>query len=272
MKSKISVTYIYHDCFVVETERHCLIFDYWKDPLAGIEGKDFPPLLDEIDTSKKIYVIVSHHHKDHFSRRIFYWQERFPGMEYIISEDTFRAVKYMLKEGGTYQGTRPKSGSVHVLQPGDKYCGGEDFRIRAYASTDTGNSYAVECDGRKIFHAGDLNAWLWIGESTPKEVAEAREDYLRILDNIGEEYREFDVAMFPVDSRMDKEYWWGAAQFVRKFRIDFFIPMHFELVMAPEEKEQRRMDAARFSLFENPDYGCYVQLCATRSKLVCNKL
>lgn len=259
------LTYIYHDCFLLETEKAVMIFDYWKDPLSKGKGKDFPPMLDEFDRSKNIYVVVSHHHKDHFSRRIFLWNSLFPGIKYIISKDTYKAVKYMLQPEGTYKGHRPPAESVSVLSPGEYYQD-NNLVIKAYGSTDIGNSYAIETDNFKFFHAGDLNAWLWLDESTPQEVAEARSSYEGIIKDIKNDFPRFDLVMFPVDSRLGREYWWGAKYFVNQILTDLFVPMHFELVISEEHKEQRRIDAAAFNLFARTDYGAYLQLGATRCR------
>lgn len=260
-----SLTYIYHDCFVYENEAVILIFDYWKDPLAPPEGKDFPPFLKNLDRNKFIYVFVSHHHKDHFSRRIFLWAREFPNISYIISPDVFKAVKYMLSAGGTYSGYQPPSDKVFVLSPGESY---QDdlLKVKAFPSTDIGNAYAISCYGKIIFHAGDLNAWLWIDESTNEEIEEARKSYTSIVNDIQKEFPYFDLVMFPVDSRLGREYWWGAKYFVDHISTALFVPMHFELVLAEEDKIPRRIDASAFNSFARSDFGAYVQLAASRSR------
>ena len=259
------LTYIYHDCFMLETEQAVFVFDYWKDPLSSPDSKDFPPLLNDIDPEKNLYILVSHHHKDHFSRRIFLWAQKFPYVHYIISRDVYKAVKYMLGEAKNYVGFQPPENSVNILSPGEAYID-DIVRIKAFASTDLGNSYAVECDGFKFFHAGDLNAWLWIDESTEDEIEEARRNFTRIVDEIKLEYPDFDLAMFPVDSRLGREYWWGAKYFVHNIPTSLFVPMHFELVLAEEDKEPRRRDAGAFSLFARSDFGAYLQLASSRDK------
>mgnify|MGYP000382206809 FL=1 len=37
-------------------------------------------------------------------------------------------------------------------------------RIQTLKSTDAGVAFLVECEGRTIYHAGDLNWWHWEGE------------------------------------------------------------------------------------------------------------
>lgn len=246
-----------------------MIFDYWKDPLSTGKDKDYPVFLKEIDPEKKLYVIVSHHHKDHFSRRIFLWAERFKNINFIISSDTYKSVSYLFKEEGTYQGIKPPINAVHVLEPGETFID-ETITIKAFESTDIGNSYGIIINDLKVFHAGDLNAWLWIDESSQQEVEESRNAFTRIIQTIKSDFPKFDIVMFPVDSRMGKEYWWGARYFVNNIETSLFIPMHFELVLSEDEKEQRRIDAAAFNLYARNDIGAYLQLASTRSRYISN--
>lgn len=264
-----SLTYIYHDCFLLETADSVVIFDYWKDPLSRTKEKDYPPLLEEIDPEKKIYILISHHHKDHFSRRIFLWIQKFPNITYIISKDTYKAVRYMLIDDGIYAGYRPSRTAIHVLEPGETFEDGH-IKIRAFDSTDIGNSYVVELHsiGLKVFHAGDLNAWRWVDDSTEEDIANAEKDFTSIIEEIRALYPTLDIAMFPVDSRQGREYWWGAKHFVNTILTSLFVPMHFELVVNENEKEQRRIDAAAFNLFAREDFGAYLQLASTRSRYI----
>jgi len=39
--------------------------------------------------------------------------------------------------------------------------------------------------------------------------------------------KSIDVAMFPVDARLGKDYMRGAEQFVGEFNVGMFVPMHF---------------------------------------------
>ena len=52
----MSLTYIFHSCFVLETEKSILIFDYWLD-LNGV----VPTFLKK---DKPVYVFSSHFLKD----------------------------------------------------------------------------------------------------------------------------------------------------------------------------------------------------------------
>ena len=79
-----------------------------------------------------------------------------------------------------------------------------------------------------IFHAGDLNNWHWKEESTGEEVREAENAYFSELDVISRHVGRIDLVMFPVDPRLGKDYMLGAKQFVDRFQVGTFVPMHFD--------------------------------------------
>lgn len=55
----MNITYIFHSGFLVETDECYYIFDYWKGSLPAL------------DTSKPVFVFVSHGHADHYNPEIF---------------------------------------------------------------------------------------------------------------------------------------------------------------------------------------------------------
>lgn len=253
----VSITYIWHDCFVFSDDRISIVFDYWKDPLT--DNGELPRFLEGLDRDKPLYVVVSHHHKDHFNRDIFEWSDRFPNIRYILSNDVAKFVRHIITPGGTYAGIRPTPESVTVLRRGESFS--DDFiHVDAFGSTDIGNSYAVTAGDFKIFHAGDLNAWIWLDESTQAEVNKAMGDFKAVLKDISLKFDGFDMAMFPVDSRIGREYYTGASIFVREFDVKHFFPMHFGLGDTAEEQLRYQLDAAKIRDYANPDRGEYICL------------
>lgn len=65
----MTLRYIFHSGFLLETEQSILIFDYWMDPERVVE-----PFVDP-SGSKHIYVFASHFHEDHFTKEIFDWKQ-----------------------------------------------------------------------------------------------------------------------------------------------------------------------------------------------------
>ena len=91
-----------------------------------------------------------------------------------------------------------------------------------------GISFLINLQGRRLFHAGDLNNWHWSEESTPQEIRKAEGDFLAEVRELQQTAPAVDVAMFPVDSRIGKDYMRGAEQFVERIKITIFVPMHFD--------------------------------------------
>lgn len=252
-----TLTYIWHDCFVARTPECSIVFDYLTDPRAG-EGE--LPRFVESDNPEEtlprhlpLYVLVSHHHKDHFTRDIFRWAELFPNVRYILSKDTMRICRHVFSPTAVYGGPKVDPARLTVLRPGESFDDGT-VRVRAFGSTDIGNSYLVQAGGARFFHAGDLNAWIWKDESTPGEVKMALDDYRRKLGDITAFLQTLpdggrvDFCMFPVDSRIGSGYSTGAAMFLEAVETVRFFPMHFCLG-TPAEREIRLRDAGRFDLY-----------------------
>ena len=62
----MTLTYIFHSGFMLETEQSILVFDYWMDPSGVMDGV--------LRNEKPLYVFSSHFHEDHFTKDIFEWK------------------------------------------------------------------------------------------------------------------------------------------------------------------------------------------------------
>ena len=202
----MQLTYIFHSGFSLETDRCILVFDYWMDP-AGV----MPRLLQ---SPKPLYVFSSHFHEDHFNRDIFSWRTRKTNVRYILSKDILKHRRAQKEEADAWLG----KGATWE---------DEFLRVTATGSNDSGVSWVIETDGKRIFHAGDLNNWHWSEESTPQEIRKAEGDFLAEIKNLQQKAPRVDIAMFPVDSRIGKDYMRGAEQFVERIKTAIFAPMHF---------------------------------------------
>lgn len=192
-KQNIEINYLYHSGFSVETEKWFFVFDYYKGPIQL--------------SNKKTIIFSSHSHPDHLNPAIFEWQQKRPDIQYILSSDI--AV--------------PKNiNNFRSLSPGD-IIEDQDLTIKAYNSTDLGVSFWVQCEGIRFFHAGDFNWWKWI--DTPEEMAKAEKDFKDEIEKLKNE--RIDIAFFPVDPRLEKNYSAGAEYFMDKIKPQYLIPMHF---------------------------------------------
>ena len=213
-------TYIYHSGFAVETGDCFLVFDWWKDPAGVMERV--------LASEKPLYVFSSHFHEDHFDRRILSWKGQKKNITYILSKDILKHYRAKKEDADVWlaKGWQWSDGTVGVTATG---------------SNDSGVSWIVETDGKRIFHAGDLNNWysrfltddftggLVTSRETGREVDPLREEkmFLGELKDIAKITDSFDAVFFPVDGRVGNGYTRGARQFIARFRTGLFIPMHF---------------------------------------------
>lgn len=205
------LTYVFHSGFIWEGEDFVCIFDYYRDSEKENEGV-VHDLLKKKD--KPLYVLVSHHHPDHFNPEILQWKAEYPQIRYILSRDVRKRLRPEQREG------------IIFLSKMETW-GDERIQVKAYGSTDVGGSFFVEAGGKKIFHAGDLNNWHWREESTEQEAKGYERNFLRELDVFAREEGCLDLTLFPVDPRLGKDYMAGAIQFVDRVKTEWFAPMHF---------------------------------------------
>ena len=216
----MTLTYIFHSGFALETSQAILVFDYWLDPADVLSAL--------LQSNKPMYVFSSHFHEDHFTRTIFEWKKRKADITYILSKDILKHRRAMKEEADVWLGKWGKWNDNLVS-------------VKALGSTDVGVSWIVETDGKRFFHAGDLNNWYarFLPEAKPgdkiyslemDEVVEPVAHEKRYLGELKEIHRyadSFDVVMFPIDGRIGNGYTLGGRQFIERFKVGLFVPMHF---------------------------------------------
>lgn len=216
----MKLTYIFHSGFVLETEQAVLVFDYWMDP-SGV-------MRNVLQSRKPMYVLSSHFHEDHFNRDIFEWKNRKENVTYILSKDILRHRRAGKEEADIW------------LAKGGMWSD-ELVSVKALGSTDSGVSWIVETEGKRIFHAGDLGNWYarFLPEAVPGQTIYSEEfdeyinpiahekQFLGELKDICKVADGFDIVMFPVDGRIGNGYTLGGRQFIERFKVGLFVPMHF---------------------------------------------
>ena len=103
----------------------------------------------------------------------------------------------------------------------------DGLKVETFGSTDEGLSFLLEIEGKKIFHAGDLNNWHWRNEVSKKESCIFENNFLCELELLAEYYDEFTISMFPIDPRLGEDYLLGAEQFISRIDSEYILPMHF---------------------------------------------
>ncbi len=187
---KLSVTYLTHCSFIVETASYQLVFDW----IAGTIPK----------SNKKRVGFITHAHADHFNEQVT--SIEFDG--WVVSDD----VKMFSHD--TLFRVKPMS-----------QCQIFDIHVKAYDSTDAGVSFLVECDGITIFFAGDLNNWHWKNESSSEEINEMNELYLQMIEPLRD--KDVDILFIDIDPRLEVDYDLGARQLLELINPKAVFPMHF---------------------------------------------
>lgn len=186
-------------------------------------------MAEYMNTDKHVYVFSSHFHEDHFTKKIFDWRKSINNITYILSKDIVKRRRAQKEDADVWM--------AKGAQWED-----ENIKVTASGSNDSGVSWIVEVEGRKIFHAGDLCNWYArflaedivpetiiseeFGEINP--IAEEKQ-FLGELKDVARLAQDthFDIVMFPVDGRIGNGYTLGGRQFIDRFKVGLFVPMHF---------------------------------------------
>ena len=119
----MQVTYIYNSGFLVELDKHILLFDYYQGTI--------PPL----NQNKPLYVFVSHFHHDHYNPAIY--QINHPKITYIIDR----------KINNT--GIKVHPSEIYEI---------DDLYIQTLLSTDAGVAFVVKVENKQISVPGEPGA------------------------------------------------------------------------------------------------------------------
>ena len=199
----MTVTYLNHSGFFVELDTVCLLFDYWQ-------GR-----LPEPVPGKTLLAFASHFHHDHYNEEIFAYAARWGNARVILGNDIRLTEKRRTRLGIT-------EADFRCLGPDEdeRFCGA---RVRTLRSTDSGVAFLVDADGRTIYHAGDLNWWVWEGEPEADNAAmtEAFLSEVKKLEGIP-----IDLAFLTLDARQETDAYRGFDHCLRTLDIKKAVPMH----------------------------------------------
>jgi len=198
----MNVNYIHHSCFLVETDRFYYLFDY-------TEGS-----LPEMNAEKPIFVLSSHGHADHYNSEVFS----------LLSAAGMRHIRAILSDDIEL----PENTDVLQVAPGTEYDLGPRQKLTTLQSTDLGVAFLIEDQQTLIYHAGDLNDWVWEGESAAYN-EQMTVDYRKQIDLLAQklDQREIDAAFVVLDPRQEKDYDRGLCYFLENIPVKQVYPMHY---------------------------------------------
>lgn len=197
----MKITYIYHSGFLVETGDCYYLFDYYKGAL--------PPM----QTDKPILVFASHSHRDHYNPEIFVLLKEL-GMKHItaVLAKDISPKKY------------PENIPVVKVTFHQTYELPHSTTLETLLSTDAGVAFLLNCPEGTIYHAGDLNDWVWEGETEQynRQMTGSYRHEIDLLKN-----KKIDIAFLPLDPRQEQNYANGILYFLKKVHVNKVYPMHY---------------------------------------------
>ena len=198
----MNVTYIHHSCFLVETGRCYYLFDYEKGPLP------------EMDAAKPIFVLSSHGHADHYNPEIFS----------LLTASGMQNIQAILSDDIEV----PANIDTLQVSPGKEYVLGPQQKLTTFQSTDLGVAFLLEDQQKLIYHAGDLNDWVWDEESDSYN-EQMTINYRKQINLLSEtlNHREIDLAFVVLDPRQEKDYDRGMCYFLENIPVKQVYPMHY---------------------------------------------
>ena len=199
----MTIDYLGHSGFLVETDRALLLFDYFRGDLS---------LLDAKPQDKPLFVFVSHAHSDHFNPKIFSLQRGKRSVKYILSFDLKGNLAVRKRADVLYTDADT---AYEVAQLGS---------VETLRSTDEGVAFLVTTPDGTLFHAGDLNWWDWPGED-PEWLAEQKTVFQREIGKLAG--RRIDAAFVVLDDRLEENFAEGMTWFLSVCRPSWALPMHF---------------------------------------------
>ena len=242
---EIGMVYSNHCGWILKTQNHVLIIDYFQPSRAP----DQPSILNGFAVADElknlpVTVLVTHEHRDHFSEDIFRWESVFSNIQYVFGFEPEKLPQY---RNTPYPGPR----YTYIGPRESKGMG--DMKIHTIQSIDSGVGFLIEVDGLTIFHAGDHAGWL-DGEKS-KFTQEI--DYLTTMVN------NIDIAFVNVTgchTHGEEQLVQSVRYIVEKLKPKVLIPthggMHREHVYKTfQEKLKQNSYATRYLFPDNPgDY------------------
>lgn len=198
----MNVTYIHHSCFLVETDRFYYLFDYETGSLPQMDGE------------KPVVVLSSHSHGDHYNPEVFS----------LLKKRGMQKIRAVLSDDIEI----PAGVDTLAVSPGKEYILGHQQKLKTFRSTDLGVAFLLEDRDQRIYHAGDLNDWVW-DEETDAYNAQMTADYRREIAALSEylNQREIDLAFVVLDPRQEGDYDRGMCFFLENIPVKKVYPMHY---------------------------------------------
>nr|WP_291327771.1 MBL fold metallo-hydrolase [Desulfovibrio sp. UCD-KL4C] len=203
---KFKITYIFHNCFVLDIGALSIVFDI---PAQRFRMRRTLSALEDAIRGRDVIVFFSHSHLDHFAP------------DYMDVCDCAKSVMAVLADdiGEMYQNIC--FDNTIVVEPDEKYFF-ESLKIETLMSNDLGVAFMIETvEGLKIYNGGDLACWDWESSSYAEQKF-ANTFFENAVDRISEFGSH--IAFSNVERRLESLA--GGPLLVKKVQPHIFVPTH----------------------------------------------
>ena len=201
----MNVTYIHHSGFLIETETAYYLIDYYQGSIPAL------------NPGKPVLVLASHKHHDHYQKSVFS----------ALKEMGIQQI-YAVLSRDIPSGARPEDVPCTCVSAGKRYELPQGQELVTFRSTDLGVAFLIRDGKDLIYHAGDLNDWVWTEES-PDNNRQMTFKYRKQIDLLAKELdgRTLDAAFVVLDPRQEQDYDRGMLYFLQNIPCDCIYPMHY---------------------------------------------
>ena len=200
-----AITYVHHNCFVLDLDGRTLVFDY---PSAEHRPPGARDVVRRALTGADAVVFFSHSHADHCSADILDLTGATDSAAMVLSFDVPEMVPELDVTGAL------------VVDPDETVYVG-DLTVDCLESNDLGVAFLITAPEARIYFGGDLALWDWPGLD-----AAGLDFTRRYFDDCLARVRAFapHIAFTDADPRLAGRS--GAGLFWETVRPPVFVPMH----------------------------------------------
>ncbi len=168
-----------------------------------------------MEITKPIFVLSSHWHYDHYNPEIF------AVLDTLGMQKVYAVLSKDIKKVPAH---------IDVLQvtAGETYTLALGQTLTTFLSTDVGVAFLIDDGENRIYHAGDLNDWVWDEESdadNEQMTAAYRQQIDKLATMVKE--RKIDTAFVVLDPRQEGDYARGMCYFLEHVPAKTVYPMHY---------------------------------------------
>ncbi|WP_031483488.1 MBL fold metallo-hydrolase [Maridesulfovibrio frigidus] len=202
----ITVTHIFHNCFVLDVGSISLVFDI---PAKRFRVRRVLAALENAVYGRDVVAFFSHSHLDHFAPDYLDVCSGAKSVKAVISDDIEEMYPEMIFK------------DVLIVEPDQNYFF-ENLKIETLMSNDLGVAFLIEtAEGVRIYNGGDLACWDW-DSSTEVQRRWTRHFFEKTVDKVT--HFKPHIVFSNVERRLSGLA--GAPFLIERTKPQYFIPTH----------------------------------------------